>query len=81
MCCTCKVTFLLTHCYRTYSYIVCVQYIRIPPVVELADFRPGSALGVQLDSWNSEPDKPGKHALLHVGVLLEGHVLHNWWQL
>ena len=53
----------------------------IPPVVELAEGRSGSALSIQLHRGDSESHKPSKHTLLHVGVLLEGHVLHNWWQL
>ena len=53
----------------------------VPPVVELAESWPCSALGIQLDSWYSESHEPSKHTLLHVGVLLESHVLYYRWQL
>ena len=51
----------------------------IPPVVELAETGSCSALGIQLHCRHSQPHKACEHALLHVGILLEGHVLHYWW--
>ncbi|TNN39069.1 hypothetical protein EYF80_050761 [Liparis tanakae] len=40
-----------------------------------------SALSVQIDSRDSQAHKSGEEGLLHVGVLLEGHVLDNRGQL
>lgn len=40
-----------------------------------------AALCIQIDSGHSEAYKSGKERLLHVGVLLEGHVLDNRRQL
>ena len=51
-------------------------HVHVPPVVELAEAGPCSALGIQLYCWHSKSHKACEHALLHVGVLLECHVLY-----
>ena len=42
---------------------------------------PGSTLGIQVHCGHTEADKAREERLLHVGVLLEGHVLDDGWQL
>lgn len=48
-----------------------------------AMFVPGSrtALSIKLDSGNTQPHKSGEQRLLHVGELLESHVLNHWRKL
>ena len=53
----------------------------VAPLVELAEGGAGTPLGVKLDGGHAQTHKPGKHRLLHVGVLLEGHVLDDRRQL
>ena len=45
--------------------------------------RPGAstALGVQVHGGHPQADEAGEEGLLHVGVLLEGHVLDDGGQL
>ena len=57
------------------------MYTCVPPVVELAEAGASSALGIQLYSWHSQPHETCEQTLLHVGVLLERHVLHHWGKL
>ena len=49
----------------------------------MASDLPGScpALGVQVHRGHAEADEPGEERLLHVGVLLEGHVLDDGREL
>lgn len=42
---------------------------------------PGTSLGVELHIRHSEPDHSREQALLHIAVLLEGHVLDHRRQL
>ena len=64
------------HIYRYIHVYTCV-----PPVVELAEAGASSALGIQLYSRHSQPHETCEQTLLHVGVLLERHVLHHWGKL
>jgi len=43
--------------------------------------RSGSPLCIQVNRWNTETNKAGEERLLHVGELLESHVLYNWRKL
>ena len=43
---------------RMVEYVGQVAQCSVSPVVERADARPGPALGVQLNSWHSQPHKP-----------------------
>eukprot|EP00906_Rhabdomonas_costata_P018530 RCo027050 len=47
------------------------------PAVQVAQAGPHSALCVELDCGHPQPDQSGEEALVHVGILLEGHVLHH----
>ena len=38
-------------------------------------------MSVEVDSGDAEPDETREERLLHIGVLLEGHVLDDRWQL
>lgn len=42
---------------------------------------PGSPLSIKVHSRNSNPDEASEKRLLHVGILLKGHVLNDWRQL
>lgn len=55
--------------------------VHVPPVVELTEAGPRPALGIQLDCGHPQPHKPSEERLLHIGVLLEGHVLDHWRKL
>lgn len=58
-----------------------VSKVLIAPLVELTETGSSSSLTIQLDRRNSKADKPSEHRLLHVGVLLKGHVLDHWRKL
>lgn len=42
---------------------------------------PGSSLSIKVHSRNSNPDKASEERLLHVWILLKGHILNDWRQL
>lgn len=53
----------------------------VPPVVQLRNAGPRTALRIQLHIRRPQPHKARKQRLIQVTVLLEGHVLHDWRQL
>ncbi len=53
----------------------------VPPLVEGAEAGASSPLAVQLCHGHAQSHKPGEHRLLHVRILLEGHVLDHWRKL
>ena len=58
-----------------------VAKVLVSPLVELTKGGAGTPLGIQLYGRHAQPNKPSEHRLLHVGVLLEGHVLDDWREL
>lgn len=57
-----------------------VQFL-ISPLVEGAEAGSGTTLSVQVDARDAESDDASEQRLLHVGKLLEGHVLDDGRQL
>ena len=49
--------------------------------LKLASPGSGPALGVKIHSGHAQPHQAGEHRLLHVGELLESHVLDDRGQL
>ena len=73
--------------FRLYRIVIKKRYkgfyykYNLPPVVETANAGPSSTLSIKVNRWDTEPNETREERLLHVGELLEGHVLDDRRQL